>query len=65
DIVRVIGIFCDGAGFSSIHYGGLLLSFAPHGGRASGHLVVIGKPELPAAAYLSAYFEQVRDRGRA
>ena len=64
-IVRAKGIFCDADGAYAIHYAGQRISYAPHGGRASGHLVVIGKPELPAAAYLSAYFEQVRDRGRA
>ena len=63
-IVRAKGIFCDADGTYAIHYAGQRISFAPHGGRASGHLVVIGKPELPAAAYLSAYFEQVTDRGR-
>jgi G3E family GTPase len=64
-IIRAKGIFCDADGTYAIHYAGQRISFAPHSGRPSGHLVVIGKPELPAAAYLSAYFEQVRDRGRA
>ena len=64
-IIRAKGIFFDAEGTYAIHYAGQRTSFAHHTGRASGHLVVIGKPELPAPTYLSAYFEQVRDEARA
>ncbi|MGB1117428.1 MAG: CobW family GTP-binding protein [Parvibaculales bacterium] len=64
-IIRAKGIFCDAEGTYAIHYAGQRISFAHHAGRASGHLVVIGKPELPAPTYLSAYFEQARDGARA
>jgi len=57
-IIRAKGIFFDSEGTYAIHYAGQRISFAPHAGRASGHLVVIGKPELPAPTYLSAYFDQ-------
>jgi len=57
-IIRAKGIFCDAEGTYAIHYAGQRISFAHHAGRASGHLVVIGKPELPAPTYLSAYFDQ-------
>ena len=55
-IIRAKGIFCDAEGTYAIHYAGQRISFAHHAGRASGHLVVIGKPELPAPTYLSALF---------
>lgn len=57
-IIRAKGIFSDTEGTYAIHYAGQRISFAPHAGRASGHLVVIGKPELPAPTYLHAYFDQ-------
>ena len=62
-IIRAKGIFCDGDGTYAIHFAGQRISFAPHVGRASGHLVVIGKPEMPAPGYLSAYFKQISDSG--
>ena len=58
-IIRAKGIFSDTEGTYAIHYAGQRISFAPHAGRASGHLVVIGKPELPAPTYLSIYFDQI------
>ena len=64
-IIRAKGIFCDAEGNYAIHYAGQRISFEPHAGRASGHLVVIGNAELPAPKYLSAYFEQVGDEARA
>ncbi len=56
-IIRAKGIFRDALGTYAIHYAGQRISFAPHAGCASGHLVVIGKPELPAPDDLSAYFD--------
>ena len=41
---------------------GQRISFEPHAGSASGHLVVIGKPELPAPTFLSAYFDQLGEQ---
>ena len=57
-IIRAKGIFSDAEGAYAIHYAGQRISFEPHAGRASGHLVVIGRPELPAPTFLSAYFDQ-------
>ena len=58
-IIRAKGIFSDAEGTYVIHYAGQRISYARHAGCASGHLVVIGKSELPAPTYLSAYFDQI------
>ena len=45
-----------------IHYAGQRISYARHAGRASGHLVVIGKSELPSPTYLTAYLTKLAMR---
>lgn len=64
-IIRAKGIFSDAEGTYVIHYAGQRISYARHAGCASGHLVVIGKSELPSPTYLTAYFDQIGDEGSA
>ncbi|MEE3120930.1 MAG: GTP-binding protein, partial [Pseudomonadota bacterium] len=64
-IIRAKGIFSDAEGTYVIHYAGQRISYARHAGCASGHLVVIGKPELPSPTYLTAYFDQIGDEDSA
>ena len=57
-LLRAKGIFCDNEGAYVIHYAGHRISFDPYGGRPSGHMVVIGTSDMPAADDLSAHFHE-------
>ncbi|MGB1463676.1 MAG: CobW family GTP-binding protein [Parvibaculales bacterium] len=57
-VLRAKGVLQDGEGGYVLHLAGGLITTAPYAGRASGHFVIIGKPQMPDAAALEKIFRQ-------
>ncbi|MGB0820260.1 MAG: CobW family GTP-binding protein [Parvibaculales bacterium] len=57
-VLRAKGVLQDGEGGYVLHLAGGLITTAPYAGKASGHFVIIGKPQMPDAAALEKIFRQ-------
>lgn len=57
-VLRAKGVLQDGEGGYVLHLAGGLITTAPYAGKASGHFVIIGKPQMPDAAALERIFRQ-------
>jgi len=57
-VLRAKGVLQDGEGGYVLHLAGGLITTAPYAGEASGHFVIIGKPQMPDAAALERIFRQ-------
>lgn len=57
-VLRAKGVLQDGEGGYVLHLAGGLITTAPYAGEASGHFVIIGKPQMPDAAALEKIFRQ-------
>ncbi|MGB1550198.1 MAG: CobW family GTP-binding protein [Parvibaculales bacterium] len=55
-VLRAKGVLQDGEGGYVLHLAGGLITTAPYAGEASGHFVIIGKPQMPDAAALEKIF---------
>ncbi|MGB1895966.1 MAG: CobW family GTP-binding protein [Parvibaculales bacterium] len=55
-VLRAKGVLQDGEGGYVLHLAGGLITTAPYAGEASGHFVIIGKPQMPDAAALERIF---------
>ena len=55
-VLRAKGILQDGDGAYVLHLAGGRISTEPHKGKASGHFVLIGKPQMPDATALEKIF---------
>jgi G3E family GTPase len=55
-VLRAKGVLQDGEGGYVLHLAGGLITTAPYAGKASGHFVIIGKPQMPDAAALEKIF---------
>ncbi len=55
-VLRAKGVLQDDAGAYVLHLAGGRISTTPHDGEASGHFVIIGKPQMPDATALEKLF---------
>ncbi|CAI8200158.1 MAG: Putative metal chaperone YciC [Alphaproteobacteria bacterium] len=57
-VLRAKGVLRDAEGAYVLHLAGGLITTAPYAGKASGHFVIIGQPQMPDAAALEKIFRQ-------
>ena len=57
-VLRAKAVLQDDEGAYVLHLAGGRISTEPHEGEASGHFVLIGKPQMPDAAALEKIFRQ-------
>ena len=57
-VLRAKGVLQDAEGAYVLHLAGGRITTTPHSGTASGHFVVIGKPQMPDADALAKLFTQ-------
>lgn len=57
-VLRAKGVLQDGEGGYVLHLAGGLITTAPYAGKASGHFVIIGKPQMPDGVALEKIFRQ-------
>ena len=57
-VLRAKAVLKDDEGAYVLHLAGGRISTEPHEGKASGHFVLIGKPQMPDAAALEKIFRQ-------
>jgi G3E family GTPase len=57
-VLRAKGVLRDSDGAYVLHLAGGLITTAPYDGKASGHFVIIGKPQMPDTAALGKMFHQ-------
>ena len=57
-VLRAKGVLHDDEGAYVLHLAGGRISTEPHKGEASGHFVLIGKPQMPDAATLEKIFHK-------
>ena len=57
-VLRAKGVLQDGEGGYVLHLAGGRISIEDYAGKASGHFVIIGQPQMPDAAALEKIFRQ-------